>query len=95
MNNSIVVPNQGPWPIGPYSPDGVAPPGNGQRSYSASNILDFPTPLRIVRQWRWLVLGAVILGSSKKTKVKRIEILRIPGDGKAAEVADERQEADG
>ena len=34
----------------------------GQRTYSAANILDFPTLLRIIHHWRWLVLGAVALG---------------------------------
>ena len=34
----------------------------GQRTYSATNILDFPTLMRIIHHWRWLVLGAVALG---------------------------------
>ncbi|HKH01303.1 MAG TPA: GNVR domain-containing protein, partial [Bradyrhizobium sp.] len=61
MNNSLAVPNQGSWPVGQYAPDG-AQLGPGQRSYSATNILDFPTLLRIIHHWRWLVLGAVALG---------------------------------
>jgi capsular exopolysaccharide synthesis family protein len=36
--------------------------GPGQRNYSAANILDLATILRIVQHWRWLVLGAVALG---------------------------------
>lgn len=56
------MPNERPWPLGPYAPDVPATLGKGQRSYAASNILDFPTLLRIVHHWRWLVLGAVILG---------------------------------
>ena len=36
--------------------------GPGQRTYSATNILDFPTLMRIIHHWRWLVLGAVALG---------------------------------
>ena len=62
MNNSLAVPNQGPWPLNPYSPDAATNVGRGQRSYAAANILDFPTLLRIIHHWRWLVLGAVILG---------------------------------
>ena len=36
--------------------------GPGQRTYSATNILDFATLMRIIHHWRWLVLGAVALG---------------------------------
>ena len=60
MNNSLAVPNQGPWPVGQFAPD--AQLGPGQRTYSATNILDFPTLMRIIHHWRWLVLGAVALG---------------------------------
>ena len=62
MNNSIAVPDQGPWPIQPYAPG--TPPGElpGQRVYSAANILDFAAFLRIVQHWRWLILGAVAIG---------------------------------
>ena len=60
MNNSLAIPNEGPWPLGPLGPDaGVLP---GQRTYSATNILDFPTFMRIVYHWRWLVLGGIGLG---------------------------------
>ena len=61
MNNSIAVPGDRAWPLQSYS----APPGQarpGQRVYSAANILDFPTLLRIVQHWRWLILGALALG---------------------------------
>lgn len=60
MNNSLAVPNQGPWAVGQYAPD--AQLGPGQRTYSATNILDFPTLMRIIHHWRWLVLGAIALG---------------------------------
>ena len=62
MNNSIAVPNQGPWPIAPYAPGQAQPLQPGQRTYSAASILDLPTLLRIVQHWRWLILGAVALG---------------------------------
>ena len=61
MNTSLAVPNQGPWPIGHLDADTVHL-GPGQRTYSATNILDFATLMRIVHHWRWLVLGAVALG---------------------------------
>jgi capsular exopolysaccharide synthesis family protein len=61
VNNSVAVPNQGPWTVGQYAPE-PHQLGPGQRSYSASSILDFPTLLRILHHWRWLVLGSVALG---------------------------------
>lgn len=61
MNNSIAVPDDRAWPLQPYAPVPTdARPG--QRTYSAANILDFATFLRIVQHWRWLILGAVALG---------------------------------
>jgi capsular exopolysaccharide synthesis family protein len=61
VNNSIAVPNQGPWPLGHYAPEQVQM-GRGQRTYSAAHRLDFPALLRIVQHWRWLILGAVAIG---------------------------------
>jgi len=62
MNNSIAVPNQGPWPLGPYTPTQAQPFQPGQRTYSTASILDLQTFLRIIHHWRWLILGAVALG---------------------------------
>jgi capsular exopolysaccharide synthesis family protein len=59
VNSNITVPNDGQWPVSPYV---QAPPALGQRSYSPAAILDFPTLLRILHHWRWLVIGAVGLG---------------------------------
>ena len=61
MNTNIVVTNERQWPIAPYPADGSSL-GAGQRSYSAAAILDFPTLMRILHHWRWLVLGAIGLG---------------------------------
>jgi polysaccharide biosynthesis transport protein len=61
VNNSIAVPDERSWPIGPYSPHAPAP-RPGQRTYSAASILDFPTLIRILHHWRWLILGAVAIG---------------------------------
>jgi polysaccharide biosynthesis transport protein len=60
MNNSVAVPNEGPWPLAPLAAASGAIPG--QRTYSATNILDFSTLVRIIHHWRWLVLGGVALG---------------------------------
>jgi len=61
MNNSLAVPNEAVWPLTPYSAASTAEPC-GQRSYSATNILDFPTLVRILHHWRWLMLGAAAAG---------------------------------
>jgi capsular exopolysaccharide synthesis family protein len=60
VNNSIAVPNERAWQLGPYLPPQPARPG--QRTYSAGQILDFQTLVRILQHWRWLILGAVVLG---------------------------------
>jgi succinoglycan biosynthesis transport protein ExoP len=61
VNTNITVPNEGQWPVSPYM-QGTPGIGSGQRSYSAAAILDFPTLLRIIHHWRWLVISAVGLG---------------------------------
>jgi polysaccharide biosynthesis transport protein len=60
MNNNLAVPNDGSWPLAPYSPP--TPAAAGQRTYSASSILDFATLVRILHHWRWLVLGTTAAG---------------------------------
>jgi len=62
VNNSIAVPDDRAWPIQPYAPQAAGEARPGQRIYSASNILDFTTFLRILRHWKWLILGAIALG---------------------------------
>ena len=61
MNNSIAVPDQGPWPLGHYGPEDQ-PEARGQRSYSAAHVLDFASLVRIVHHWRWLIIGALAIG---------------------------------
>jgi capsular exopolysaccharide synthesis family protein len=61
VNNSIVVSDERSWPLGPYAPQ-VPQPRPGQRTYSAASILDFPTLIRILHHWRWLILGVVAIG---------------------------------
>ena len=60
MNNSIAVPDDRAWPLQQYMPPAEQVPG--QRVYSAVNILDFPTFLRIIQHWKWLILGAIAFG---------------------------------
>ncbi len=59
MNNSIAVPDDRAWPLQQYV---AAEPARGQRVYSAVNILDLPTFLRILQHWKWLILGFVAFG---------------------------------
>ena len=60
MNTSITIPDERAWPLQPYVT--ATEPGPGHRVYSAANILDFPTFMRILQHWKWLVLGATIFG---------------------------------
>ena len=60
MNTSLPVANEGPWPVGAYNPD-ADQLARGQRNYSATNILDFATLMRIVHHWRWLISATVAL----------------------------------
>ena len=77
MNTNIVVTNERQWPIAPYPADGSSL-GAGQRSYSAAAILDFPTLMRILHHWRWLVLGAIGLGLAGAILVSLLTVLDAP-----------------
>lgn len=60
MNRDLALKEgSGSWPVGPYAPGAQA--GSDQRQ-SYTPTLDFPTLIKILREWRWLVLGAVALG---------------------------------
>jgi capsular exopolysaccharide synthesis family protein len=62
VNNSVAVPDDRAWPLQPYAPSAAVDARPGQRVYSATNILDFATFLRILQHWKWLILGAIALG---------------------------------
>ncbi len=60
MNTNIAVRNEGQRPLALHPSEVTI--GPGQRTYSAAAILDFPTLMRILHHWRWLVLGAIGVG---------------------------------
>jgi capsular exopolysaccharide synthesis family protein len=60
LNNNLVVSKEEAWALRPYGAD--QPAVRGQRVYSAINLLDLSTLLRILFHWRWLVLGATAFG---------------------------------
>ena len=60
MNTNIAVRNEGQRPLAPHPSEVTI--GPGQRTYSAAAILDFPTLMRILHHWRWLILGAIGVG---------------------------------
>ncbi len=62
MNNNLSIPDQGSWQLAHHAPRADSSATPGQRSYSATDILDLPTIARIIYEWRWLVLGAVAAG---------------------------------
>jgi len=60
VNNNLAVPDGDAWVVDRYSPDarvrqlpGTAPETGG---------LDFAALLRIISNWRWLILGSIALG---------------------------------
>ena len=60
MNNNLAVPDGGAWQLDRYDPSrGIRPAGGDSTEGSG---LDLAAFLRIVSNWRWLILGAVALG---------------------------------
>lgn len=56
MNRDLALRDGGSWEVGPHLPGEV--PGIGQ---TQSSVFDFPRLVRILSEWRWLILGAVVL----------------------------------
>ncbi len=60
MNKDLVLPEGGgSWPVDRYLP-GAPQRTAAQHSYAPA--LDLATLIRILREWRWVILGAVALG---------------------------------
>ncbi len=59
MNTNLVMPSERHWPLDHSGGGQVSP---GVRNYSAANILDFVSLVRIIQHWRWLVFAAISLG---------------------------------
>ena len=63
MNNEIAIPKDDDrWIVDRYEQGRAPPPSQRQRLHAGSLDLDLPTLLRIISQWRWLILGAIALG---------------------------------
>ncbi|MFL6757408.1 MAG: GumC family protein, partial [Sphingomicrobium sp.] len=60
MNNNLAVPDGDAWPVDRYDPSrGLRPPtATGPEGAG----LDLAALLRIIANWRWLILGAIALG---------------------------------
>ena len=58
MNNNIAVADRQGWAVDRYSPDGRQNATAGPEQPS----LDLVALLRIISNWRWLIIGAVVLG---------------------------------
>ncbi len=57
MNRDVsLATSEGGWPIQPYDP---AVESGGDRG---GQTLDFPTIVRVLREWKWLILGAIAAG---------------------------------
>ncbi|HET7708182.1 MAG TPA: polysaccharide biosynthesis tyrosine autokinase [Sphingomicrobium sp.] len=61
MNRDLAIPDSDRWIVD--RPDGGSRVGQAaDRTYSTTQLLDFPMLVRIISQWRWLILGALGLG---------------------------------
>jgi len=61
MNNNLVVSkDDGAWAVDRYGPGSRVGPELAGRP--AAGVLDFATLVRIIHQWRWLILSAAVLG---------------------------------
>ena len=58
MNRDLTIQNEGSW-IVDRSEGGSRSPQSDVRSYASAHMLDFPTLMKIISQWRWLILGVV------------------------------------
>ena len=58
MNRDLTLTEEGAWPVDPYRSNALDTP---QREETRP-ILDLPTLLRIVLEWRWLILATVAAG---------------------------------
>jgi succinoglycan biosynthesis transport protein ExoP len=56
LNRDLALRDGGSWEVGPHLPGEV--PALGQ----PASTFDFPRLVRILSEWRWLILGAVVLG---------------------------------
>jgi len=61
MNRDIAISDGDRWIVDRHD-GGAGGQGVEHRGYSSTHFLDFPTLIRIVSQWRWLILGAIGLG---------------------------------
>ena len=61
MNNNIAVTDDGAWILDRYSPDGRGA-GAAPAGAPPAPSFDLAALIRIVQQWRWLILGAIGVG---------------------------------
>jgi capsular exopolysaccharide synthesis family protein len=60
VNNNLAVPDGGAWQLDRYDPSRGVRPASGDSPEGSG--LDLAALLRIISNWRWLILGAVGLG---------------------------------
>ena len=60
MNNNIAIPDGDAWAVDRYLPDGRLRPALAPAPEGPN--LDFASLVRIISNWRWLILGAVVFG---------------------------------
>ena len=62
MNNDVTrTGNESAWALAPYAPGAPASP-HEERAYTPGADLNLAALIRIVSEWRWLILSAIALG---------------------------------
>src|SRR5688572_18465192 len=62
MNNDVTrTGNEPAWALAPYAPGAAAPHGD-ERAYAPGADLNLAALIRIISEWRWLILSAIALG---------------------------------
>ena len=62
MNNDVTrMGSEPPWPVAGYSPNSAAA-NTGDRAYSPATDLNLAALIRIIGEWRWMILSAIALG---------------------------------
>ena len=63
MNNDVTrTGNEPAWALAAYAPGAPAAPHGEERTYSPGADLNLAALIRIVSEWRWLILSAIALG---------------------------------
>jgi capsular exopolysaccharide synthesis family protein len=100
VNKDLAIADEDGWVLDRYVPGG-RPQTPPQRGQSATHLLDFPTLVRIILQWRWLILSTIGLGLAAAVIVTLLTTpqyrssVTLEVNPPSVEIMDEKQTANG